>query len=280
MHDDRLVYYLNNQSPEIRRTLSTATGSIDVTADQTFRLKIRPTWSSSIVVDAEMLKDETTDEVYYIPGATDFDEEGVYKAWITVTTGGLTQDTDEFEIAVFAHAPGEGIRIGAIWRAARALAPIAWDNLRGYPEYGDPELQRVIELAKLRVLPNGTVVTPDDEQTLDPRVIDYIAKVVLVDNVLEAAIDYWTNVIVSQSAQGNSAEVKTYPDRIRATEGRLARLREQIKTQKDEVDEILNVTTGVVGRSPILLNGGLPLTPALELVPGLAPDWPNRRWEW
>jgi hypothetical protein len=34
-------------------------------------------------------------------------------------------------------------------------------------------------------------------KSLDPRVVDYIAKKVLVDNILSAAISFWTNQVVS-----------------------------------------------------------------------------------
>jgi hypothetical protein len=279
MHDD-VVYYLDNRSPAIRRAIDDAWGSLDINTISA-RIKVRPEWSDEVVIDAPMTKDLETQEFVYNPPAGAFSQEGIYRAWIAVDLGSSRkQDTVEFKISVFAHAPGEGVRVGAIWRAARALAPVAWDALRGYTDYGDPELQRVIELAKLRTLP--TMVSAANEASLDPRVVDYIAKRVLADNVLEAAISYWTNVIVSISASANSAEVKSYPDRIRATQDQLERLRAQIAIQKDEVDAIVGVTTGVIMAGPQLLNGGDPLTPALEDVPGLCEPVPaySPGWFW
>jgi hypothetical protein len=61
-----------------------------------------------VVIDAVMTPDVVADELSYTPQAGDFDTEGVYRAWIFVNFGTSTQTTDEFQINVFAHAPGQG----------------------------------------------------------------------------------------------------------------------------------------------------------------------------
>lgn len=278
MESDRLVFYLDNRAPAIVRTLS-STGPLDLQGDEVFRLRVRPTWGSDIVLDVPMVVDANQETVTYTPVDGDFNTEGLYQGWITLDPDGNAQDTDEFEIAVFAHAPGEGVRIGAVWRAARGLSPVAWDALRGYRDYGDTELQRVIELAKLRVL--RATVSADDESSLDLRVIDFIAKKLLVSNVLPAAIDYWTNMIVMQSARASSNEIKSYPDRIRAVEGQITRFEKQLGEQMSEIDEILGTSGSAVSRAPMLIGGGLPMTTDIDLlpIPGNRMDRMRRGWD-
>jgi hypothetical protein len=263
---DRIVYYLDTRSPAIVRTIaSQQTGDFDVEPGQTFRLKVRPLWGDVLVIDEEMAPDVDADTLTYEPAAGDFDVEGIYRAWVSAElAAGVFQDTDEFEIAVFAHAPGEGVRVSEVWRAARALAPVAWDALRNYDSYGDIELQRQIDLAKLRVF--RSAVPTANEASLDPRVIDYLAKKVLVDNVLEAAINFWTSVVVSVSARSNSDEVKTFPDRIRTAENQLKRLKEALAAQLAELTEILG-PTGPSVAGPALINGGRPITPGIDEIP-------------
>lgn len=265
---DILTYYLNDTSPAIRRSLSRqGEGDLDITVGPTFRLRVRPLWSSTTVVDVAMTVDVDADEVVYQPTASDFDDEGVYRAWIYVDYGaGLVQQTDEFQINVFAHGPGQGVPVSSVYRSARALEPVAWDSLRNYPDYGDPELQRVIELAKLRVLPAALVSAPEDG--LDPRVVDYIAKKVLVDNVLYAAISFWTNQTVQQNARGNTDEVVTYPDRVRAAENAIERYRGDLLRQEGEVDQVLG-GTGTSYDAPAVDTFGPMLTPGLDEYPAL-----------
>lgn len=282
---DVLHYYIDETAPAIRRSLSLQdSGDVDIVAGPIFYLRVRPQWSSTVAIDAQMTADVDTDELVYQPVTGDFDTEGIYRAWIYVNYGaGLQQSTDEFQINVFAHAPGEGTRIGAVWRAARALEPVSWDSLRNYPDYGDVELQRVIELSKLRVLASATPV--GDEESLDPRIVDFIAKKVLSDNVLYAAISFWSDQVIQQSARGNTDEVKTYPDRIRAAEEAIKRYREDLERQAGEVAEILGSVAGAYD-APALLGGtDVPLlTPGLDEYPAQSisepyyyPAWRYRR---
>jgi hypothetical protein len=259
---DVLTFYLNDTAPAIRRRLSIqGEGDLDITVGPTFRLRVRPLWSSTLSFEAVMSADVILDELTYQPQAGDFDAEGVYRGWIFVDYGaGLVQQTDEFQINVFAHAPGEGTRIGAVYRKCRALEPVVWDALRGYQDYGDVELQQAIDLAKLRVV--GSAVSVDDESSLDPRVVDYVAKKTLVDTVLHSAISFWSNQVIQQTARGNSEEVVTYPDRIRTAENAIVRYRGDLALQAGEVESLTGSTSAY--DAPAIDDGGPLLTPGLD----------------
>lgn len=273
---DVVTIYLNDTGPRIVRRLSSQAGSFDVVEGMSFMLRVRSLWGAALVVDAVMDFDVDLDEVSYQPAAGDFSAEGVYRAWIAVDFGaGNVQTTDEFQINVFAHAPGQGTAVGAVYRAARALEIIAWDSLRSYPDYGDLELQRLIELAKLRVL--GVAVPAADEASLDPRIVDFIAKKVLADNVLSSAISFWSDQVVQQTARGNTDEIKTFPDRIKAATEAILRYRGDLLRQAVEVDEILG-SGGSVYDAPALNDVGQLLTPGLDEFPALPISVPYRGW--
>jgi hypothetical protein len=273
---DTVTFYANNLGPAIVRRLSTADGDWDIVAGQTFRLRVRALYDSQILLDKIMVADPVANTVTYTPIFSDtlFTTVGIYRAWVYYVNA--QQDTEEFELEILSHAPGEGVQVGAIWRAARALEPVSWDALRSYSDYGDVELQRVIELAKLRVLP--TTVSAADEQGLDLRVIDYIAKKVLVDNVLSAAISFWTNQTIQQSARGNSDEVVTYPDRIRAAGEAIARYTGDLARQLYEVETILGGVTDAYDAPALDVPSLAPLlTPGLEEYRSL-PVTTQRYW--
>lgn len=263
---DRLVYYLADQGPTIVRRLSSqGSGTLDIVAGMSFKLKVRPRFGGNLLINATMTPDVTADTVTYQPQPTDFVEEGAFRAWIELTISGAVQSTDEFDLDVLAHGPGQGVRTGAVARAARALVPIAWDSVRGVKGFGDIELQRQIDLAKLRVLRVATTVVQED--ALDPRVVDYLAKKVLVDSVLSAVIDFWTNQTVTRVAHANSQEVETYPDRIRAAEKQLDRFRAELEDLKEEVELIIGKPTGVLTLAPALDSYDDLVTPGLEDFP-------------
>jgi hypothetical protein len=277
---DTIPFYINNLGPAIVRTFDP--NVFDVVAGMTFKLRVRDRYASTVLLDKSMVADVDANTVTYQPvvGDAPFMVEGVYRAWVYYVNA--KQDTDEFEILVLAHAPGEGTRVGAVWRAARALEPISWDSLRAYPDYGDQELQRVIELAKVRVLASLTPVA--DEASLDPRIVDFIAKKVLAENVLYAAISFWSNQFIQQSARGNSEEVVSYPDRIGAAEKAIERYREDLERQAGEVATLLGSVAGGYD-APALLGGAAPLlTPGLDEYPAhpisepvYSPYWRYRR---
>lgn len=262
---DPIVVYLGNTGPDIVRRLSTLTSTFDVDPSQQFRLRARLVDGSVPVLDVEMESDIETDEVSYTPQPSDFATSGRYMAWVTVIYGdSTTQDTTEFEILVLEHAPGVGAVVGTIYRAARSLAPVAWAALRGYPDFGDAELQRVVDLAKLRTLRFQTTVA--DEVGFDPRVSDYIAKLALLKSVLPAAKDFWTDQLIQQTALGNSTEVRTYPDRLASLDKQMDRLKADLDEQRAEVEEIIGPVGTPLGGMDLI--GGTPcdITPTLADV--------------
>jgi hypothetical protein len=256
---ESLIYYIGNAGPTISMRLSSLVGNYDFVAGQQVKIRARPEWSSTTGLDVDATVDVAADTVSYTPQPGDFTQVGPYKVWAHIVD--INQDSTEVDLMVFEHAPGEGQRVGAVWRAARALEPVSWESLRSYPDYGDVELQRVIELAKLRVL--GTVVPVTDEQSLDPRVVDYLAKKVLAENVLYAAISFWTDQVVQQSARGNSEEVVTYPDRVKAAQEAIDRYRKDLENQLSEDAGVLGPTSSAYA-APALLDSGPLLTPGLD----------------
>ena len=263
MTDSPLIYYLGNTGPTIQMRLSSLAGDYDFVDGQQVKLRARPTWGTWSGFEVDAVVDTAADTVSYTIQPADFTTVGPYKVWVHIVD--VNQDSTEVDLMVFDHAPGEAQRVGAIWRAARALEPVSWDALRSYSDYGDVELQRVIELAKLRVIPYLVAVV--DEAGLDPRVIDFVAKKVLVDNVLSAAISFWTNQTISQSARGNTEEVVSYPDRIRAAEAAMLRYAQQLEAQLTEVETVLGSAVADAYDAPAVDTIGPLLTPGLEEYP-------------
>src|SRR3954447_827141 len=131
--------------------LSSLAGAYNFQDGQAVTIRARPAWGAWSGFEAAAAVNAVADTVSYTIQPADFTLVGPYKVWAHISD--VNQDSTEVDLMVFEHAPGEDQRVSAIWRAARALEPVSWDALRSYPDYGDTELQRVIELAKLRVLP-------------------------------------------------------------------------------------------------------------------------------
>lgn len=256
--DGTYTTYAGTAGSRISVRLSAMAGDYDVEVGQTFRIFVRPVNETTFTLDALAESDATEDIIFYDPIDTDFLTPGNFKAWFHLVESDV--DTEEFDILVLEHAPGTGTRIGAVARSARAISPVAWDALKGYRDYGDSELQHQIELAKLRVLKVAITVTA--ENALDLRVVDYIAKKALVDSILPAVRDFWTNQLISQTALGNSQEVKTYPDRINAIGEQIKQLKQALLDQVAEVEDIIG-SIGTASQPMELIGGGLLLTPSL-----------------
>jgi hypothetical protein len=271
---DVLTFYLDDTAPVITRRLSLQSGGdYDVSSNAQFRLRVRPLWGENLILDGIMTPDELTDTLSYRPAAGDLDAEGIYRAWIFIDFGGgVTQNTDEFQINVLVHGPGQGAEVGAIYRAARALEIVSWDSLRNYPDYGDPELQRVIELAKLRVLGTpcpgrrrGLAGPPHRRlhRQEGPRRQRALRGDLLLDGPARPA----------ERASGNTDEVKTYPDRIRAIEEAIKRFRDDLERQAGELAPILGPAT--IYEAPALDTAGPLLTPGLDEYPALPISYPS-----
>jgi hypothetical protein len=97
--------------------------------------------------------------------------------------------------------------------------------------------------------------------------------------VLSAAISFWSNQFVAQTARGNSEEVATYPDRIRAVEEAIKRLRDDLARQEGEVDAVLG-GSGSVYDAPMVNDSGPLLTPGLDEYPALPVTVQGYRRRW
>jgi hypothetical protein len=258
-----VVFYLGNESPRISRTLSSITGGAVMPPGTVYRLMIRRRESSDVVLDKPM---QVSDEsVYYDPVPGDFDEQGWFRAWVRILVGGsasIVQDVDEFDIVVVDHAPGYGVRTGAIARLSGRRVPVAWAALRARPGYGDAGLQELIDLTKLRWLPAGMSVSAAQEDGLDLRVTNFLALVTSIE-VLKVAIEYWTGEVVSQTAVGSGSEVYSYPDRIKAAKELLELLEKDVAGTQAEAEDVLGATLGLSHGGVDMVDGSEPWTPGI-----------------
>jgi hypothetical protein len=77
------------------------------------------------------------------------------------------------------------------------------------------------------------------------------------------AISFWTDQVVQQSARGNSEEVVTYPDRVKAAQEAIDRYRKDLENQLSEDAGVLGPTSSAYA-APALLDSGPLLTPGLD----------------
>ncbi len=240
MSDPILIYSGSNAKP-IYDTIKQGGRPFDIGGSTTVNFRMRYAESDDLKVDEDAtVEDSENGEVSYQWTDLDLDEPGEYYAWWHLEFSGSSDlDTEEFLIVVTKHSPGLRTQTGAVYLAARSILPITWDALEDDERFGDAQLQRRIEVAKLRVF--GTAVAVEDESTYDIRVIDYIAKTVAV-SVIPAGMDYWLAQKQVISATGTNESV-SYPDRITALEKIHARLVKEIASERDEVEAIVGVGT-------------------------------------
>lgn len=259
---DPIIYQIG-ETITISRRLSEMTGVVNVDPSNVYQLIGRLSNSSDVVFTQTMTPDVESDTIACDVGSSEISLVGAYKLWIRINSGSGYQDVKEFDLVANMHAVGNGAEVGQIFLAARGLSPVAWRALRGFSSYGDDQLQYSIDLAKLRVL--KAPLATSAEVALDPRVVDYIAKRCLVDSVLPAVIDFWTDQIVAQSAHGNSAEVKTFPDRIAAVQKQIDRFSAALDAQYDEVVAIIG-PIGTPLAAPLVVDPGAIVMPTLDDV--------------
>jgi hypothetical protein len=222
---------------------------------------------TALVVDAgsATVIDLASDTVKYEwRDPSELPSEGMYRGWFVVTRAGVPEHTDEFDILVADHAPGEGTRTGAIWRAARGEGAIAWDALRKLADYGDPELQRKIDVVKLRVL--GAALPVESEAALDVRVADYIGKLVAIE-VIPAAIDFWMDQVQSTTIGRGAEEIQTFPNRISAMQARLTYLERAVEKLESSIIAIIGRSDKQLPEAPTVDTEGPMITPGLEHFP-------------
>lgn len=272
---DQIRVPLGSTQPPIDRQLVRRDNKpVDLSdAALTVQFFMRRYESATLLVAAAPASKLKPDEgiVRYEPAAGDFASEGRFTGWFRVLSGGTNpEDFDEFELLVYAHDYGAGARLGPIARAARAEMPVAWDLVRDYEAYGDPELSRKVETVKLNIL--RATVPVGDEESLDLRVIDYIGKAAALE-IIEAAIDIWSDRIVSQSTPRGDGEVHTFPDRIAALERKKKRLEEWLAKNSTLIGEIIGHPLTRVSRGPEIDDVEL-ITPGLEDFPPPYPRTP------
>lgn len=253
--------------PLVRQLAREDGGRFGLAQDDDVVFYMRLAESDELVIDgaAAAVSDPQADTVRYDWAAGDILEDGWFRGWFRVTraTDSKVFEFPEFDILGVLHAPGEGVRMGAVARAARLEIPVAWDALRRYDQYGDVGLQEKVETVKLSIL--NSVITAEAEGALDRRVIDYIAKNVAIE-IIPAAIDYWTNQIVSQTTP-QGGEIATYPDRIAA----LRKTQEYLLARADKLKLTIETLVGApishVPDAPMVDTVGPFITPGLEDFP-------------
>lgn len=259
---DPITYKLG-ETISVDRRLSDLVGVEDIDPSSQYTLMGRLSSSSVVAFSKSMDVDVQANTISCDVTSSEVASVGAYKLWIRVASGGSYYDVQEFDLSASDHAMGHEAIVGAIYMAARGLSPVAWRALRGFDEYGDDQLQRSIELAKLRVL--HVIITVGAEAMLDPRVVDYVAKRCLVDSVLPAAVDFWTDQLVTQTALGNSTSVRTYPDRIKAVQEQIKLFQAALADQLDEVIAIIGPVSAP-GPSPMIIQPAALVTPTLDDV--------------
>jgi hypothetical protein len=129
---------------------------------------------------------------------------------------------------------------GAIADAARDTIPVTWAALEDDARYGPAALQRAIDLTKARIF-GASVPDTASESALNPVVLDYVGKMVVI-SIIPAGADFWA----TQRLQDNSGErvSAVWVDRAEKLWELHKNLVEYTKAAKPEVDDLL----GVLGR--------------------------------
>lgn len=125
---------------------------------------------------------------------------------------------------------------GAIADRAKALIPITWDALSLDPRVGDSSLQSAIDVSKAAV--TGQVIDPNQEENYPLVVIDYIAKVAVIE-IARSGIDFWMNQSLSQSSTGTNENV-SYVDRAAQLEKVRDGLTEETRLKQPEIQKMVN----------------------------------------
>lgn len=101
--------------------------------------------------------------------------------------------------------------LGVIAATAREQLPITWDALANDPRYGEPGLQRAVELVKFKTF--GMSVEPDlEEDTYNPLIVEYVGKLVALQ-IIPAGADFWSSQTRTLTAKSGN-ETKAFNDRV------------------------------------------------------------------
>lgn len=244
---DAIFFPKGARQPSLTDTITENEREKDLTgATVKFRMRLEHLTTLSIDADA-VVEDQSSKrgKVRYDWDTGDTDAQGIYRFWWFITyQDGTTQETPENRFVIYEHAPGEGVRTGAIAVDARYHLPTTYDVLA--KKNGDAYMQGVIEVVKYRVLDD--IVLAADESSLNPLVINYLGKLVALE-LIPAGLDYWLDQHQQISAQGTDESV-SYPDRVNA----LKKLEESLIAQVRR-DEPLVLPLITNGRAQSTLSG-------------------------
>lgn len=144
-----IVIYQDNLSPVISDQLTNADGSVVDLTGAALQFKMRREDSPALVANsAANITDAVNGKWSYTWQANDTHYPGVFKAWLSVTQGGVTQDTPEFTVNIVAHSPqalGGGYARSMARQKIRLFADTAV-----CPEISDPvEIEFLLDMGRV-----------------------------------------------------------------------------------------------------------------------------------
>jgi len=235
---DLYIIYTGNAGKVIDHQIKVGNKVFSIPSGSTVDFKMRYAANEVIKTnEAASIKNASSGQVEYSWKSTDLDEPGEYYAWWSVNLPTYTLESKEFLVIVAEHAPGLRTKTGAIYNAAKSFMPLTWSKLEESNHYGDKLLQGKVDVAKLGLL--GYELSAEDEENLDIRVIDYLAKISVI-SVIPAGKDYWASMAQSKTA-GSPDEIVSYPDRIEMLEQLHDQLTAEISKQRDIIGDLIDL---------------------------------------
>lgn len=124
---------------------------------------------------------------------------------------------------------------GVIADRVKGLIPVTWDALNSDARVGDGPLQTAIDLGKEMV--TGEVIDPSQEAVYPLLVIDYIAKLAVIE-IAPAGIDFWMNNSMSVNSTGTN-EVISYIDRAQQLQSLRDDLIQETRLKQPEISKLV-----------------------------------------
>lgn len=101
-----LTLWKDNRLPLLTDTLTSSGTAVNLTGcTVTFSMRRSDSAALKVSAASATITDATAGTVSYAWAAVDVDTVGDYDGWWTVSTGGKSQDTPEFEVSIVEHAP-------------------------------------------------------------------------------------------------------------------------------------------------------------------------------
>lgn len=223
---DAVIVQLGQTQPSLFDIITYENQTVDFSSGGVAVFFMRPLLSRTPVINGSAATtlfpvDQYGNNVRYDWQMSDVVIEGQYMGWWGYEfVGGSLAETPEFPIVITDHGPGYGIQTGVVVDGISEWMPTTVRALREDPDFGDRFLQKHADYVKRVVM--GQVVSPDQEISYDPALVEYLSKRTAV-RVITPAIDYWSRQYRSVQSQGPS-EVGTYPDMIQSLNELHARL--------------------------------------------------------